>query len=258
MKTWALLLMVVVMIGPKTVIGAPVRIWCLGDSITKGNSTATIPRASYRKELFSRLNVAGLNYDFVGTRNNGDSSYPEWTDQDHDGWGSHTSGNILNGDYAGSIDEAFSGVASVVSAVNPDVVLLHIGTNDYNLPTTTSMSNISGIISAVRNYNPNVTFFVANMIPIGKAQFQAANNALASAITSEVEAFSNENSPVHLVDMREGYNMTWFTDLVHPDSRGEAFIAEQWSNAIITHVPEPATMTLVGLGAVALIRSRKK
>lgn len=250
--------MITAIIGSNAAAEDPVRIWCLGDSITKGNSTAAIPRASYRKELFFRLNATGLSFDLVGTRNTADTSYPQWTDQDHDGWGSHTSGNILNGDYAGTIDDQFAGVASVVGAVNPDVVLLHIGTNDYRLPTSTSMSNISGIIAAVRNNNPNAVFFVANMIPIGKSQLQDANNALAAAITSGVESYSTEISPVHLVDMRAGYNMSWFTDLVHPDTNGEAFIAQQWASAIEANIPEPATMSIAGLGAGALLVRRRK
>lgn len=254
------LLMVIVMTISAKSYSDSLRIWCLGDSITKGNSEAAIPRASYRKELFSLLNESDLNYDFVGTRNNGDAAYPSWTDQDHDGWGSHTSGNILNGDYAGSIDDPFPGIASVVDSVNPDVVLLHIGTNDYSTPVATSMNNIEGIITAVRNNNSNAIFFVANMVPIGKSQFQDANNALAAAITSDIESLSNDNSPVHLVDMRDGYNMTWFTDLVHPDADGEAFIAQQFADAITANVnvPEPTTVGIMAAGVVAILKRRRR
>lgn len=246
-------MVIIMMISAKS-YGGPIRIWCLGDSITKGDSTVAIPRASYRKALVTLLNDAGLNYDFVGTRNNADASYPQWTDQEHDGWGSHTSGNILNGGYTGPNDDPFPGIASVVDSINPDVVLLHIGTNDYSLPVATSMNNIHGIINAVRLNNPNVIFFVANMIPIGKAQFQDANNALAAAITSGIESYSTEISPVYMVDMRTGYDMAWFADLVHPDSRGETFMADRWADSIMTNVPEPATAAILAAAGVVMMR----
>jgi lysophospholipase L1-like esterase len=199
-----------------------------------------------------------MEFDFVGTRNSHDANYPQWTDQDHDGWGSHTSANILNGGYVGASDSAFPGIAAVVDSINPDVVLLHIGTNDYNLPAATSMNNIQGIIAAVRQNNPNVVFFVANMIPIGQERFQDANNALAAAITSGVESYSTAASPVYLVDMRTGYDMTWFTDLVHPDSRGDAFMADRWATAITAHIPEPASAAIIAGAALALLRSNRK
>jgi lysophospholipase L1-like esterase len=247
-------IMVIIMTVSAKADSTPLRIWCLGDSITKGDTN----RASYRKDLFFLLKEAGLNFDFVGTRNNQNTSYPQWTDQDHDGWGSHTSGNILNGGYTGTSDESFSGVTSVVDSINPDVVLLHIGTNDYNLPVATSMSNISGIISTIRNNNPNVIFFVANMVPIGKTQFQEANQALASAITTGIESYSTPLSPVYLVDMRTGYNMNWFTDSVHPDSHGEAFMADKWANSILLNIPEPATIALLLASSGSLLRRNRK
>lgn len=162
------------------------------------------------------------------------------------------------GGYTGANDAPFPGVANVIDSINPDIVLLHIGTNDYSLPVTTSMNNIHGIINAVRINNPNVIFFVANMIPIGKSQFQDANNALAAAIESDIESYSTQSSSVHLVDVRTDYDMTWFTDMVHPDSRGEAFMADRWADAIIANVPEPAMAAIIAAAGTIMLRPRDK
>lgn len=244
----------------------PLRIWCLGDSITRGNSTVAPPRASYRKDLFGLLNNAGLNYDFVGTRNNNDSNFPTWTDQDHDGWGSYTSANLLNGaDWSDNGGPGFLGVAAVVGTVRPDIVLLHIGSNDCayysdaESGVAATMNNIQGIIAAVRNYNPNAMFFVANMIPGNTTpEYQSMNNALAAAITDDVESYSTQSSPVHLVDMRTGYDPTWYvSDMVHPDVLGETFMAGQWADAILTEVPEPATVGLITIGLAAILHRKR-
>ncbi|MBE3123778.1 MAG: hypothetical protein IMZ65_03155, partial [Planctomycetes bacterium] len=62
---------------------APVRIVCIGDSITQGRKGAegdpkNAPTYSYRYPLWKKLLDAGVNVDFVGTQKTGFEGSPAY------------------------------------------------------------------------------------------------------------------------------------------------------------------------------------
>lgn len=253
------------------------RIWCIGDSITLGKSAdddgdgVHDPYPTYRKGLREKLTGAGWDVDFVGTLTGFSAgwstatclaTYPEWQDQQHEGWNGYCSSWILNG-YG-----SFAGVDDVAATVNPDIVLLHIGTNDENKGMTfeQSQASIVGIINAIRVANPNTKFYVAAIIPEAeRIVYHQRIEQLSAWIANNIETYSTEASPVYMVDMHTGYdNVNWYVmqgdtnDGVHPDHRGEAFMADQWFDALQeTHAPEPATLSVLGLGGLAMLRRRR-
>jgi len=115
---------------------AQIKIMPLGDSITRGFDGST-DGAGYRNDLGALLTTEGVNFQFVGsiTGDNGGN---------HQGLDGKTSGFIL------------SNINTYLTASNPDVVLLHIGTNDLLTADIEDIrDNIVGIIDAIRTANPN-------------------------------------------------------------------------------------------------------
>src|SRR5947209_14639864 len=97
-----------------SVASRPIRVMPLGDSITWGVGSST--GSSYRADLWRRLvTQAGYHIDFVGSQQSG--SLPDTDNEGHSGW---------------RIDQIAGGIDGWLATYQPDVVLLHIGTNDMN------------------------------------------------------------------------------------------------------------------------------
>ena len=109
------------------------KIMPLGDSITEGSSSGVALeefQVSYRKTLWDKLKTAGyvINDElFVGTLVSGDSVAD--FDPDHEGHGGWRTDQIVNG----NLDNLSAGkLSDWLIAQEPNIVLLHIGTNDVN------------------------------------------------------------------------------------------------------------------------------
>src|SRR4051812_6467748 len=96
---------------------APLRVMPLGDSITWGVGSGN--QDGYRGSLYRRLTAAGVDVDFVGSMHTGHG--PDPNNEGHKGW---------------TIAELAARVDDWLDTYEPDVILLHIGTNDMvrNLP----------------------------------------------------------------------------------------------------------------------------
>jgi len=108
---------------------AVINIMPLGDSITSGSNSGEINQdlwISYRMDLWDTLNAAGYVVNFVGTKTSG-SLVPDF-DPNHEGHGGWRAFEIVDGK-AGS-DEGK--LADWLDNTQPDIVLLHIGTNDIS------------------------------------------------------------------------------------------------------------------------------
>jgi uncharacterized repeat protein (TIGR01451 family) len=126
-----------------------VRILLLGDSITRG--TNTYP--SYRHPLWIKLVGSGRDFDFVGSQNSigdGNPVFPDYKgqsfDSDHEG---HSGWRA---------DEIVAGLPKWLESYTPDIVLLHIGTNDVfdDQSTQSTVNEIMQIIDVLRADNPSV------------------------------------------------------------------------------------------------------
>ena len=92
-----------------------------------------------------------------------------------------------------------------LSATNPDIVLMHFGTNDVwsSLPTQTILDAYSTLVSQMRANNPNMTILVAQIIPMDSARSCATCaqgvQALNAAIPAWAASESTAQSPVIVV-----------------------------------------------------------
>jgi lysophospholipase L1-like esterase len=200
----------------------PLRVMPLGDSITEGaNGDAT-----YRYFLWHDLLNAGYAVDFVGSMHGvkgrrAQPLYPDF-DQDHEGHSGWTSKKI--GNYANLFAQQ----------ADPDVVLLHAGTNDLlrGVAPSRVKRNLQRIVEQLRLANPVVVVYVAQIIPIRGLEAQV--NELNGAIAALATEMNTAASPVIAVDQNTGFNVNadLKADGIHPTESGFVKMAQRWFAAI--------------------------
>ncbi|MCC6497626.1 MAG: hypothetical protein IT193_15345 [Propionibacteriaceae bacterium] len=150
---------------------APVKIMPLGDSLTEGY----IVSGGYRTDLWNMLAADGLRVDFVGSLTEGPSSLPNQRHQGHRGW---------------RIDQISAEVVPWLSAAQPSIVLLMIGTNDmiqdYN--RATAPDRLSALINRITATRPDAPVFVASIPRLGWSRGDAWVRAYNARIPSVVAA----------------------------------------------------------------------
>jgi hypothetical protein len=195
-----------------------VRIWPLGDSITGGYEDY----GSYRRNLWMMLRAVGHRVEFVGTI----TQYYEGEPEDLDFDASH------DGHWAWRTDEILEKADTWAMKLKPDMVLIHLGTNDrFNGRTIGDIvADLRELITKIRVANPSATFLVAQIIP------NASSGGDLVALNREIEklaALSTEGSPVVIVDQYSGFVVetdTW--DGLHPNQAGSEKMAVRWFEAV--------------------------
>jgi lysophospholipase L1-like esterase len=199
----------------------------LGDSITQGWDG----HDSYRYDLWSALAQAGYDIDFIGSQNaigSGSAPHVNSYDPNHEG-------------HAGwSANQLRDNAASFATLHHPDIVLLHIGTNDVSesQPPAEIIDEVGGIIDNLRTVVPDVTVLLAQIIPA--AGFVTATQNFNDLIPGLVASKNAAQSPVLMVDEFTGFNTATDTfDGTHPNATGEAKMAAQWYTALQNLLPAP-------------------
>jgi acyl-CoA thioesterase-1 len=205
-----------------------VNIMPFGDSVTAFGSN---PESSYRYWLWQQLQAAGFNnIDFIGHSSgvadgaplNGDF------DQSYEGGGNDwTSLTALNdADNAGSL--------------NPDIVLLDFGSNDFGegwetVNASETRSNLDQTIETLRAHNPNVIILLAKptgWVTTDKAE-RKFQSALCGAVAKAAQDEKRAGANVILVNLHGGYSPQKDTkDGTHPNVRGEQKIANKYFAAL--------------------------
>jgi len=137
----------ILIINSGDALGQTYKIMPLGDSITKGviiGNPADV--TGYRDDLQALLTAESITYDFVGSLNDG--GFPDNNHEGHEGFTADSLANNITG-YMG---------------LNPDVVILHIGTNDITLAhnNDTTLVEINRVISQI---GPSRKIVICSLLP---------------------------------------------------------------------------------------------
>ncbi|WP_230686343.1 GDSL-type esterase/lipase family protein [Catellatospora vulcania] len=201
---------------------APVRIMPLGDSITGGPGC-------WRAVLWDRLQRNGFSdVDFVGTQAGGGCNLASW-DGDNEGHGGYRATGIADQNQ----------LPGWLAATHPDVVLMHLGTNDIwsNTPTATILAAYGTLVDQMRASNPDTKILVAQIIPMtpsGCSWCPSGVTALNSAIPGWAASRTTARSPITVVDQYTGFDTSVDTsDGVHPDDSGFQKMSDRWYPALI-------------------------
>ncbi|SDT40621.1 cellulose binding domain-containing protein [Actinoplanes derwentensis] len=197
--------------------GTPVKIMPLGDSITGSPGC-------WRALLWQQLPAADV--DFVGTLPGDGCGFAY--DSQHEGHGGYLAVNVANQNL----------LPGWLSASDPDVVLMHFGTNDAwsSLSTATILSAYTTLVGQMRAANPNMKIIVAQIIPLNPSTCTECGQRvinLNAAIPAWAASLSTAASPVTVVDQWTGFNTSTDTyDGVHPNDAGNVKIAARWLPAV--------------------------
>ena len=215
------------------------RVMPLGDSISHGGRGYV----SYRYPLWFQLRRGRVPVDFVGTRitvNGGDCCgnpneawYPKYYtqfDRQHEAYSGWRTDEVL----MISLDAAM--------ASEPDIILIHLGTNDIGQLGAVGVANAPGnlkrIIDNLRAIRPVCRIALAQLIPIGQGSGYFLNAHRVPVLNAAIAFVAAEKdevySPVILVDQYTGYDLgtDMQVDGVHPNLSGEARMAAVWESAI--------------------------
>jgi lysophospholipase L1-like esterase len=172
----------------------------------------------------------------VGSQNSNDGGNPVFADHN---------GQSFDSDHEGHAgwraDEIVARLPKWLKSYTPDIVLLHIGTNDVsdNQSTQSTVNEIMQIIDLLRADNPSVKILLAKIIPTSSDQVKNDRiNELNSQIVELAAQKHTPASPVIVVDQNSGFYAIQDTyDGVHPNASGRLKIAQKWFQAIMNVLP---------------------
>ncbi|MFF6779348.1 ricin-type beta-trefoil lectin domain protein [Streptomyces sp. NPDC012510] len=223
-KSWILPLITVVATAfGVTAVGAapasaasdtPLRVMPLGDSITWGVGSST--GNGYRAPLWDKLVADGHPLDFVGTVRGGSMSDPD--NEGHSGY---------------RIDQIAALADASLTRYRPNVVTLHIGTNDLQgaSEANTAIARLRSLVNQVTADVPDATVLVASLVVStspSEEQHRPAYNRAIPQIVSDAQAAGKR---VAYVDM-SSLTTADLDDPLHPNDAGYRKMADAFHRGI--------------------------
>jgi lysophospholipase L1-like esterase len=215
------LLAVMLAFTPSVSRGGTVKIMPLGDSITQGYRG----RDSYRRDLWLKLKETGADVDFVGSMKNNFMGAPahEDFDMDHEGhWGWRA-------------DQILEKIDSWAARFKPDIVLMHLGTNDIGSQQdiTETVTELKKTIAILRKHNPGVTILLAQILPVAFTYANIRIMTFNDALPELAKSLNSEKSPIIIVNHFNGFDATRDTyDGIHPNESGIKKMVVKWAAAL--------------------------
>ena len=219
--------------GPQA---APLRIMCIGDSITEGDA------GGYRLPLYQKLKARFGTPNMVGLRNSRLSDPASFVDNDHEGYSAYRIDEIANGAgfwNAPPIEER-------LKAWDPAIVTIHAGTNDaqqnhhfdgkpaQGIPPV--IDRLDSLVNRIRAYNPKIHIVVAQIVPANapaSATTQDYVRRLNALIPGLVARHQAQGHRVSLVDLYTPMLAYPHPDGIHPSAAGYQVMGEVLFQALL-------------------------
>ena len=267
-----------------------VKILSLGDSITDGYWTS----GAYRKYMYHDLEQMGYNIDMVGPKgsNSNTFTYNGQTvsyDDNNAGYSGYAIQEMTTKEHRSGILETIQSTwyngKNMISAYQPDIVLLQIGTNDilsnYNDGITDRLENLVNVI--LQDLDSDSTIFVSTIPDIDAytradwlgsyginawGSTQAEKDQLMETVTGCIDTYNTSIYNLVLKMQSEGKNVQFAdinsvvdyqTDLhdgVHPNEAGYENMGNYWAGLLNDFFqsngtdPKPVTTTTTTQPAV--------
>ena len=228
----------------------------LGSSISEGISAQSpYDGGGYRSQLYQNLaNDGRFTPTFVGSATTTGANNPTSVDltttvgqNHHEGHSGYTTSQILNNlngnDNSGGNDGGYW--LAPGNGVNPDVITLNVGGNDYvysNGTTTTAPDNLNQILTQIALLRPNATVIVSSLLYRGDGGGVAGSAAVAKYNPAVPGIVYQHTLAGQHVEYLDGYSLLTPNnslaligpDLIHPTQLGYDKYADGWYGAITT------------------------
>ena len=214
---------------------APIKIMPLGDSITYddrvGDTRTSGEVTGYRQPLWQLLNSGGYYVDFIGSVIAGQDVLPAF-DPDNDG-------------YPGTRDDQIAlMVYELLTESMPDVVLLHIGTNEVDQ----SELDVETILDEIDRYEidngTTVKVFLARII--NRRPYDVTTTKFNDNVEAMAQLRIAAGDDIVIVDMEDGASLDYrlepqgdMADQWHPNGDGYVKIANKWMEALTSYLSIP-------------------
>ena len=248
-------------------IASAITIMPLGDSITYGYSVPDLVPGGYRSTLFRDLTSAGYTPTFVGSQTtNPDPTLPAAA-QSHEGHkGYFIGGTGIYAQY--SIASGIDTWLAPGNGVNPNLILLELGTNEYinRYHETASPYELAALVTRISELRPNAEILLSTITPLSdptfNARVQAFNAALGGpdGIVAQLQKLGEKVALVNAGGSLAASDLD--SDGIHPTAAGYVKLGNAWFNAIrsfespngtLVPAPEPSTLAVFGLGSLGLL-----
>ena len=254
-------------LGPATA-----RIWPLGDSITFGASAQPAP-GGYRTSLDQMLTRAGIDHQFVGSWTANSSPTLDLEKENrHDGHGGYRVDQIrrdLDGVAHGSSDVGGYWLTGrrTSASLTPDVVLIHLGTNDIvqrwdtrRFPTKDGRADLTSprqramfvndltarladLATRIHTLRPQALVVLSTIVPIDIPAFSDTTAAYADSVRRLVVRLNTMHVPAALADAYSAFVSTappgsrvapglLSSDGIHPTPAGYALLARVFATVL--------------------------
>ncbi|MCA1713108.1 MAG: GDSL-type esterase/lipase family protein [Actinobacteria bacterium] len=251
----------------------PLQIYPLGDSITYGTSFPASTPGGYRGVLHALLDAEGVPHAFVGAQNGNPSPLLTRDAQDrHDGHPGYLIDQVtrgLTGASGGGTDGGGRWLLGrgTRAPISPDVVLVHLGTNDIirgydpgtRYPTGTGKPDLASpqqralfvahmtgrlrtLLDTLHRYRPRATVVVATVLPIGFGACDPVTPEYARSVQRLVEEQRAAGRPVRVADAFAAFadigptgctiRPGMLSDTVHPTAAGYALLGRVFEGAM--------------------------
>ena len=248
----------------------PVRIWPLGDSITQGalGPSRGVP-GGYRGFLDLSLQAAGVEHQFVGSLQTNATAVLEVRGQAaHDGHPAFYLDEVSAGVDGWVSAHAYSG-GHWVDGLDPDLVLLHIGTNDVihrvdpqrRFATRDGKADVTDVrqraqfvadltgrlhrlVDKLHRLRPRAVIVLATITPVGTDTCDPVTPDYARSVRALVGVERAAGVRIRLADVWSAYTRVdrgsceilpglLSADRVHPTSEGYAVMAAAFQHALL-------------------------
>ncbi len=189
---------------------SPKKIVCVGDSITEGYGLKNPSKSAYPAMLDS---ILGEEYSVY---NCGRSAATLQTGGDLPYWDCK------------EFNEVF--------ALNPDLIIVMLGTNDtksHNWNAQNFASDYQALIDTFNTVSPKPNIFVCLPVPVFKTTWGINDSTISAGVIPITKQIATHNN-LKIVDLHTGLSnqATNFPDYVHPNEKAAKLLAEQVARAI--------------------------
>jgi lysophospholipase L1-like esterase len=196
----------------------------LGDSITRGAKSSN--DAGYRSQLFKLIVAANQKVTFTGSLANGPAQesgqpFPRMH-EGHSGW---------------TINQLSPLIPSPGLDGKPNIILLHIGTNDIGSRDPAGMATrLEALLDKIEQNGPDALIVVAQITPARTDN--DIRDAYNAKIPGIVQSHAAKGRHIISVDMNKLPMAGLNSDGVHPNDQGYAYMAGIWYAAIKDFLPQ--------------------
>ncbi len=247
-----------------------IRILPVGNSITsdafRDEFTYAKDKKAYRYNLWDSLRVNNYNIDFIGHHAAGYEIFPDPENEGVPGINAADTKYLLSSGYDNVGKQQITS-GPYLNSFQPEIVLLHIGTNNEGADINNVVNSVSSMISDIRNFdaahNDNMWIVIALIIPKFDEFNQSSQWVHDYDSSLNLMAQTRLGEPYYqrilVVNMENALDSSDFVDGVHPNDTGRLKMANIWYEGLQLILPDstatsapiitsnPDTLAYVGL-----------